>query len=297
MIEVLWIDDECLEDSGELSITGKTVSLFAKRKGINITPIAIYQDGVDAIRNNPQKWCAVILDIHNQKATTGSPSDDFAKAKDDIKRIQWENHQEEPYIFVLSGNKQYHTESSTLRKPDYGRKNVYDKSTSGYEILFEDILNIQNVSPFYKCQSEYSDVLVNAKEFCGEDTWKRLLSLLYKITIKNAKDPSLFNDMRKVFENIMSGLKGLGYSYFTEKDKISLNDLSIYVGNDSNVPEYIKRSFHTVDRIVQDGSHSKNDYNSRLQVDSDVLNGRAPYLLRSCLYELCNILIWMRTLV
>ena len=128
MIEVLWIDDECMTDSGKRSPMGEEFVNYAYEQKIKITPMQTYKEGVGAIRNNPHKWCAVILDIHNQKATSGKASDDFDAARDEIKSIQALNHQKEPYIFILSGNKLYHGEHSTIRKPDYCSKSIYDKN-------------------------------------------------------------------------------------------------------------------------------------------------------------------------
>lgn len=291
MIEVLWIDDECMNSSGELSDLGISVVNTAYDKGIKITSMLTYKEGVNAIRNHPLKWCAVILDIRNDKATTEKASDDFDAARDEIRGIQILNHQREPYIFILSGDEQYHGEHSTIRKPDYCSKSIYAKSNGDYELLFEDILKIQSISKLYTCQEQYKDVLTIANEFCGEGTWQRLLNALYKITINDIKNnPALFNEMRKILEDIMKVLEQYRYSYFAEtKEEISLNNLSRYIGNDKNVPVYIQRAFHTLTSVTQNGSH-------RLEVDSDVLCSRAPYLLRSCLYELCNILIWMRNL-
>lgn len=294
MIEVIWIDDECVTNYGKLSPMGEEFVNYAYEQKIKITPMQTYKEGVDAIRNNPHKYCAVILDIHNQNATSGKPSDDFDTARDEILEIHTINHQKEPYIFILSGNKLYHGENSTIRKPNYCSKSIYDKNGEDYKLLFEDILKIQSVSKLYTCQKQYKDVLTIANDFCGKETKQRLMKVLYEITINDVKnDPSLFNDMRKILEDISDGLKQLGYPYFSESnEEVTLNNLSRYVGSDISVPEYIQRAFHTLVRVVQEGSHSQ----KTLIVDCDVVSYRAPYLLRSCLYELCNILIWMRGL-
>ncbi len=291
MIEVLWIDDECMNSSGELSGLGTSIVNTAYDKGINITPMLTYKEGINAIRNHPLKWCAVILDIRNDKATTEKASDDFDAARDEIKGIQILNHQREPYIFILSGCEQYHGDHSTIRKPDYCSKSIYAKNDGDYELLFEDILKIQSVSKLYTCQEQYKDVLTIANDLCGEETGQKLLKVLYEITINDVKNaPALFNEMRKILEDITKVLEQHKYSYFAEtKEEISLNNLSRYIGNDKNVPVYIQRAFHTLTSVTQNGSHS-------LEVDPDVSCSRAPYLLRSCLYELCNILIWMRSL-
>lgn len=290
MIEVLWIDDECKDSSGKLTATALNIINMAFEHDIKITPVLTYKEGIDMIDNNHLQWCAVILDIYNQKATREKPSDDYDEAREQIIRIQTKYGQQEPYIFVLSGNEKY--KECPIRRPNYCQKNIYDKSGQDYELLFSDIVKIQSLSKLYACQEEFRDVLTIAKNFCGEETWRRLLKVLHAITICHVKNnPALFNDMRKILEDIMLFLKKCEYSYFEKnEDNISLNKLSVYIGKDTNIPEYIQRAFHTLDRVVQDGSHSE-------RVDCDVANSRAPYLLRSCVYELCNIIIWMRSLV
>ena len=286
MIEVLWIDDECKNQDG-LTDIGKGFVDLAYVYGIKITPMLTYKEGIDAILKSPLRWSAVILDIHNQKATTGKASDDFDDAREQIIRFQAQHNQGEPFIFVLSGNKQYQTESSTIKKPDYCQKNIYDKNGEDYKLLFNDIIKIQDISRLYNCKEEYKDVLDVAKHI-SDETWESLLMLLYNVTvICEKKNTDLFNRMRKILEDVMLVLKEHEYSFFATNEEKTLNNLSVHIGRDKTIPEYIQRAFHTLIRIVQDASH-------RLVVDYDVSCLRAPYLLRSSLYELCNILMWLR---
>jgi len=291
MIEVLWIDDECLNNKGELTNTGVEVIETAFEYGIKITPKLTYKEGIEAININPLKWCAVILDIHNQKSEKGKASDDFDKAREDIIRIQAKKNQQEPYIFVLSGNKQYQTESSTIRKPDYCQKNIYDKNGEDYKLLFEDIRKIEDVSDLYKLHKEYEDV-INISEKFGNDGANRLIRFIYKIIIKEEFDnASLLTEFRKYIEKfIIPKLEEL--NFFPTAVENSLNQRSIYIGSkESNIPEYIKRSFHSIVSVTQEGSHGKTI------TDAAVRERQAPYLLRACLYELLNILNWMKNLV
>lgn len=286
MIEALWIDDECKNQDG-LTDMGKGFVDLAYVYGIKITPMLTYKEGIDAIKKSPLRWSAVILDIHNQKATTGKASDDFDDAREQIIRFQAQHNQGEPFIFVLSGNKQYQTESSTIKKPDYCQKNIYDKNGEDYKLLFNDIIKIQDISRLYNCKEEYKDVLDVAKHI-SDETWESLLMLLYNVTvICEKKNTDLFNRMRKILEDVMLVLKKHEYSFFATNEEKTLNNLSVHIGRDKTIPEYIQRAFHTLIRIVQDASH-------RLVVDYDVSCLRAPYLLRSSLYELCNILMWLR---
>ena len=55
------------------------------------------------------------------------------------------------------------------------------------------------------------------------------------------------------------------------------------------VPVYIQRSFHSAVTVSNEGSH-------RLRIDQDTKDGVAPYLIRSTVFELLNILIWLKTL-
>lgn len=285
MIEALWIDDECKNQDG-LTDMGKGFVDLAYVYGIKITPMLTYKEGIDAIKKSPLRWSAVILDIHNQKATTGKASDDFDDAREQIIRFQAQHNQGEPFIFVLSGNKQYQTESSTIKKPDYCQKNIYDKNGEDYKLLFNDIIKIQDISRLYNCKEEYKDVLDVAKHI-SDETWESLLMLLYNVTvICEKKNTDLFNRMRKILEDVMLVLKKHEYSFFATNEEKTLNNLSVHIGRDKTIPEYIQRAFHTLIRIVQDASH-------RLVVDYDVSCLRAPYLLRSSLYELCNILMWI----
>ena len=285
MIEALWIDDECKNQDG-LTDMGKGFVDLAYVYGIKITPMLTYKEGIDAIKKSPLRWSAVILDIHNQKATTGKASDDFDDAREQIIRFQAQHNQGEPFIFVLSGNKQYQTESSTIKKPDYCQKNIYDKNGEDYKLLFNDIIKIQDISQLYNCKEEYKDVLDVAKHI-SDETWESLLMLLYNVTvICEKKNTDLFNRMRKILEDVMLVLKKHEYSFFATNEEKTLNNLSVHIGRDKTIPEYIQRAFHTLIRIVQDASH-------RLVVDYDVSCLRAPYLLRSSLYELCNILMWI----
>lgn len=291
MIEVLWIDDECKEDSGEYTIMGQEFIEQAYDYGIKITPMLTYKEGIDAIRKNPLKWCAVILDIHNARAVTEKPSDDFDEAKDEIVSLHAKNGQEEPYTFILSGNKQYHT-GSTLRKPKYCRKAIYDKNGEDYKLLFEDIVKIQEISKLYTCQKQHCSLLTFVKENYGENTWESLLTLLFDITVNGEnKNSDLFNKMRKILEDVMTVLERNEYSYFNEtKEDKSLNNFSRYIGNEKSTPIYIRRAFYTLTSITQNGSHN-------MEVEKDVRDSKAPYLLKSCLYELCNILTWTRNYI
>ena len=279
MIKVLWIDDECKDIYGELSVMGREFIEYAYEQEIEITPISAYKDGLTAIESRPLEWCAVILDIREQKATTGSAVDGYQNAYDWLRDFHNKRNQLEPYVFTLSGEKRYHDKDSLIRKESYCSKRVYDKNSGDYKILFEDIRKIEKVSDLYKLQNEYTNLLCIAN-LLGENANNRLLEIMYPILIKKR-----FTDPKYLEDFVIAFLESK--SFFPDEVK-SLNDRSRYIERKEDIPEYIKRSFHSLVRIVQEGSHG------RTIIDNDVRYGNAPYLLQSCLFELLNIIYWTK---
>ena len=283
MIEVMWIDDEW-EDKGIPFIAS------AENEGIDIAPFDTYTKGLEALKKEPKKWVAVILDIREQAAEQGAATDNFHIAREQLKEFQILNHQTEPYVFVLTGEPNY-LDSDAFPKVDYARKRVYSKSLEDYKLLFEDIKKITKYSDLYQVRQEYKNVLYAAESYfkVDNDTYNRLFALIQKVIynriINNAK---MLNEIRKLCENmIFPKLKELGYIP-DEINKKGMNETSKYINQDERYPEYVKRSIHSVVSITQRGSHGNTT------IDKDVSEGRAPYLLRSCLYELLNIIIWMK---
>lgn len=288
MIKVLWIDDECKNMYGELSVMGREFIEYAYEQEIDITPISTYKEGLIAIEAHPLEWCAVILDIREQRAATGNAVDGYQNAYDWLRDFHNKHSQEEPYIFTLSGEKRYHEEDSLIRKESYCSKRVYDKSGEDYKKLFDDIRKVEGISDLYKLHKKYTDLLCISKSL-GENADNRLLEIMYSILIKkNVTDPKLLNEIRKYLEDfVIAFLKNK--SFFSDKKK-TLNECSQYIGDQEGIPEYIKRSFHSLVRIVQEGSHGKTT------IDNDVRYGKAPYLLQSCLFELLNIIYWTKSI-
>lgn len=290
MIKVLWIDDECLNEQGDLTDLGREFIECAYDEDIDITPKSNYKEGLDAIETQPSEWIAVILDIREQKAMNGNGADGFLEACERVRRLHWSKKQEEPYVFVLSGAKQYHEPDSPISQPTYCTKRVYDKNGKDYKILFEDIRKIAKKSSLYQLRKNYTEVL-DAAKVLGEDAYNRLFEIMEPILVDgNTCDSLLLNEIRKYLEEfIMPTLERC--NFFQEKDD-TLTKRSKSIDDRDDVPEYVKRSMHSLVSITQMGSHAK--INKKMIVDSDVREGKVPYLLRSCVFELFNIIYWMK---
>ena len=55
MIEVVWVDDECLDDSGHLTHLGESICDAAYRRGININAFRDYEAAKAELRRFPYK--------------------------------------------------------------------------------------------------------------------------------------------------------------------------------------------------------------------------------------------------
>lgn len=284
MIEVMWIDDEYKK-------IGDSFIGLAEMNGINITPFDTYAKGVMALEREPKKWIAVILDIREQAAKRGTATDNFHMAREKIKEFQLLNHQKEPYVFVLTGEANY-LDSDAFPKTNYASKRVYSKGLEDYKILFDDIKKIEEVSLLNQITHDYHDVLSTATDYfkVDNDTFKRLFLVIQEILYnKVVNNPDLLNAIRKLLWEKIVFPKMYELKYIPDDIyKKGLNESSKYIGKDERFPAYIQRSVHSLVDKTQRGSHGNTT------IDKDVSEGRAPYLLRSCLYDLLNIIIWMK---
>ena len=119
---------------------------------------------------------------------------------------------------------------------------------------------------------------LNPQMIAENKKFKNILTLIDRADILT--DTSIPNRCRQMLEwvkdsNIFeSELKGL-----------SLNDFSRYMGNAINLPEYVKRSLHACVSTSNQGSHFTD-------TTKMISGGDAPYLTKSLIYDLLNILDW-----
>lgn len=286
MINVLWVDDRCKDNGAKLY---NEMSDLAADYDIKITAYQNYGEALDELASAPKKWNAIILDICDDRATKGGLADGFNNAIEQILKFQTKNNQEEPYIFVFSGSDLFATEEQqmAIRKRDYAKR-VYRKgSIEDTEQMFNDIKKICEVSNLYQLQQEYQDVLIAVKEL----EWHREnIEVLWKIILHKNSDASLLNDMRKLLEGeIMRKFNEL--DIFPEDCRMVAAQ-SRYIEKRTNAPVYIKRAFHSLSEITNDGSHALQNKGTTWYVQ----NRKAPYLLKSCMFELFNIIIWQSDL-
>lgn len=138
-----------------------------------------------------------------------------------------------------------------------------------------------------KYLKKYEDIC----EYCNEQSLKDLLIKLEKDEISNAR--GIFTEVRKVVEWVSENCLHLN-----KYSDSGLNVFSKKINDDPNIPEYIARSFHICVNLGNEGSHrkEKNRYRTAPLIDKSVEEGTAPYVVKSVIYCLLNILYWCKDL-
>lgn len=308
MINVLWVDDLAFTAEGTQSDICKSIVNSAYDEGIDIIPYATYVDAYKELENSPSKWTAIILDVNNSKATEGNENQDYLSMREKIIEFRKSHHNSvEPYIFVFSADqgtiadaKKYFRRDSELQ-----RMEVY-KKPSDVAVLFDDIKTIAKYSENYAIYKEHESLLNNlVKMNWSSQEQEIVFSLIKSIEKQNDyKNDSIFNGMRKLLESTLYRIleyKGImddlpDYLKTKKNQEDSLNNRSNYIGQNKRVPVYIQRAFHSLTVNVQNGSHKDNKKESNIVVANDVSEGKAPYLLKSCLYDLLTIIVWEASL-
>lgn len=273
---VIWNDDEYEKMSSFIKLCG--------RRGIVIEPSKTQKEGLKKLEENPSFWDAIILDVksldedENETAKIGS----LFKAVDRIKK----DYDDLPY-FIFTGQPDY-VENEIFKQfcEETYSKRSYNKGSDD-EQLCDDIIKAIKDRQTYKIKNEYSDIFSwLPRELTGE-----VLDLLTIVEHKENTNVDVFNKCRKVIDWIMRALNEYGILAIEFKGS-NLAECSAFLGKSElqdYVPQYIQRSFHSCTAIANEGSH-------RLKTDENVRTGKAPFLVRSTVFELLNILMWYNQL-
>lgn len=306
MINVIWVDDLILNPDGSQTDLCNSIVNSAYDEGIDITPFATYDEAYNAIVANPSKWIAIILDVRNDKASEGNENKDYLSMRRKIENFRKEHgNSVEPFIFVFSADAVTISDAKRyfIKDTDLQTKEVYMKPDDT-KVLFEDIKKVANSSQIYAIYTKYKNII----DFIERAGWSRdnINSILKLIRCIEYNDEntnySLYNDMRKIVESdLYKRIEEVGlmndYPEYLKNEgkKDSINVRSCYVGekkrgkddedNSNRFPIYIQRAFHSLTEILNNGSHP-------LIVKKHTAQGKAPYLLKSCLYDLLTIINW-----
>ncbi len=277
LYHIIWIDDEW-----------EKMTSFVKyckfEHNIELTPFKTQKEGLDAFAQNPSYWDAIILDAKVlDKSTT-----EFANIKSlykAVNRLQSE-FKDVPY-FISTGQPDLMDTDlfDAYCQTTYSHR-YYEKVEDDEQLCIDIISSIEN-KPQRKIINKYPEIF----SWLPSEMYGEIIDILTVIENGDSKNSTVFNNIRKILDWIMSELNTYGILAIPFNGT-NLNDCSRFLACDElqeYVPQYIQRQLHSCCAIANEGSH-------RLKIDEDVRNGTAPFLIRSTIYELLNVLMWMHQL-
>lgn len=268
--KILWIDDKWEElisfkEVCELSVNGLEVETAANA-----------EDGMRLFEAKLEDWSGVVVDAKLPKDKNSLDKlDGLTYCLDRINKLS--SKREVPH-YIFTG--QPDTASGTAFAEQYeGRYYEKDKDE---DKLIADIKNNADKLPETQIIHKHQEVFDNWPESKHE-----LLRILKVIEEEDWQNNSVLNDIRKVMDDVMIRLYNCGYC-IVEHTGSNLGECSKMLGSGymrDFIPVFIQRSIHTCVDVTNTGSH-------RMDTDSFVKFGKAPYLLRGLIYDMLNVLHW-----
>lgn len=163
---------------------------------------------------------------------------------------------------------------------------------------------------------------IHSIEFMVKKKYKALLNMakrvnddcsenLYQFLLNEARDVeynrsiSMFNDLRGILEQIMDLCKDNNiipievstlnaFKFYWSQYGYKNNNL-VYKPNESIMPKAISHTIGNLIDVTQDGSHKRVDLN--LQISEYVTEAQSPFMFRSCLYQVMDVVRWYSELI
>ncbi|MDC0652219.1 hypothetical protein OAP29_01605 [Flavobacteriaceae bacterium] len=287
---ILWIDDE---HEGMSGFKGD-----AKFNDIQLIPYKSFNEGISELKKNYSIYDGVLLDakfFENEDDVKGSEdTDNVHRAKEELLLLPKKFE-----VFVLTGQAEAY-EDKTFNK---AFKKVYKKGIDeDVEQLFTDIKNAANKLKDTQIRHEYTRVFdVCTERYIGEIAAHDLLELLNYNGCETAK----FNQIRKIVEDVFLAFHKydlLPKVFFNPNPAVS--EISKFLaGQDtidafanyklkegSIIPKQISDYLKNIIPLTHSGSH-------RGKVDAHINSLRTPYLFKSILFQLLDVLVWFKQYV
>ena len=272
---VLWVEDtpELLQGFQNDIEEEDEIEFVIKRDASN---------AVEYLENNIEKLSAAVLDIESfiNEDSTEETKSSFCRVRDKILELK---HRNPIQYFAFTGKAKYLKDEKGF-KEEY-KCEIFDKNyqTIEAEKRLREMVSNHVIA---KISNKYGKVFQLSSEIQMD-----LLQILMIVEDRETRNADVYNKIRKVLDWVMGYCYNIGLSQI-EFSGSNLADCSRFLGSKEMgkiVPVYIQRSFHSCIEIANDGSH-------RLTIDKDTKDGAAPYLIQSTVFELLNILNWLKSL-
>ena len=295
LYNILWIDDE------HESLAGTKGR--AKRNGINLIPFKSLNSGMSELENNYPFYDGVLLDakfFENEDDVKGSEDTyNVHRAKERLLQLKKKFE-----VFILTGQAEAY-EDNTFKK---AFTKVYKKgSDDEIDRLFADIKLAAATQEDTQIRHAYKRVFdVCTEKYIGELASQDVLNLLKVNDDLNIDNH--FNAIRKIVEDLFTAFSKyrlLPLEFVTPG--VALNESSKFLAGkaadgtpfiekgyqhleETHLPLLIASSLRSILSITQAGSHRSN-------IDLHVKTIKTPYLFRSVLFQLLDVLTWFKLYV
>lgn len=276
MIQVLWIDDK----------PAQNFIIYASLHNIKVTAKTNVDEGIEELSHNKNKYDAIILDANcvSHRDNTMAPH---------IKALQYATNQiaqnkiELPW-FVYSGGgfegeKSIDVIVEGCELP-YNPENRWYKKPGDMEDLFADIKSVVAQFPDFKLKEKHKEL------FSWYPHTAALLDIIrYLDKEDNNNDDEVFNKIRQQLEYLMDFAYKKGFLNIEFKTT-NLGECSKQLGKQELtgiIPNYIQRSLHSIVTVCNEGSHLTS-------LQEIIRNNKAPYLIKSTIYEFLNLVHWFK---
>ncbi len=274
---VLWIDD-LYKQFIDFIISAKN------NAGIIIKAFEFGADGIEELKSNPIKYDAIILDVkclyksHDEVDSSAN----FYTIERELSEFS-HKYGEIP-CFVYSAQPDY---ISNAEFENYlGKRKLYKKGPDDEQLL-QDIKKAADLRLSTHIRHKYLDYVGELPSKIAEE----MTEIITYIENDYNNKPDVFPKMRFVINWLMNQLNDYGL-LAVEHNGANISACSVYLGKkelEEYVPIHIQRSLHSCVEICNNGSH-------RIQIFETVQNEQAPFLIRSTVFGLLNILRWFCSL-
>lgn len=304
--KVLWFDDKFEEYENDKD--------HAFQQGIELVGFGNAKEGLEELKANYNLYDAVIVDglFYNNAEQGGDPA---ATAFGEVaKYLGWLKNQEIilPW-FIYSGQTSFIKDKSdlieVLKDKDFADGKVFDKNNiNDFALLCNYLVTAANSIGDTIIRNQYRDVFeVCTSNYIGEIAGRDLFLGLKNID-KIDVDQN-FNIVRKIVEDLFMAFNKFQLlpSDFVNPN-VALNPSSIFLSGreqnersdskfkkfilnqENHLPIIISNNLRNILSITQAGSH-------RSDIDIHVESLKTPYLFKSVLYQLFDVLIWFKNFV
>lgn len=269
---VLWVDDLPTEEFMD----------EAYKNGLCITSATSVNKGLSLLKDKSIEWDAIILDANCKITDEEQEQPSLMALKEAVNQLV-HMRTETPW-FVYTGGDYEGVEhlKFIINERDYDDRLFYEKPKQRYE-LYDKIKKVVADRDIFVIKKKYADV-------CNFYKDPDLILLLLKYESDGFEtDKNVPHSVRLIIEWIMRYLEGVGLLpiAFTgtniAKCSSSLGDIP------QLVPIHVARSMHFCVEVCNNGSHAD-------EIISYIVSGEAPYLNKSIMLNLLNILQWCPTL-